>query len=142
MGRKKVSNIAHYHRGTTHPNAGGRKAGKGEGPPRKSKSTQSQVSLSKRTLDDADAVLDLGKENQGPIKVPAKRRKIAKEPTDIAPAASVTTQSLSTASHAHGPILLATAISGARQVAESVQSRYLLPMPQPAVLRPRLYPAT
>ncbi|KAL1677355.1 hypothetical protein EV122DRAFT_181892, partial [Schizophyllum commune] len=143
MGRRKVSNIAHLHRGTTHPNAGGRKAGKGEGSgSKKLRSTQDQVSP-KRTLEETDAVIDLGKENQGPIKVPPKRRKIIKEPADIAPASGVTTWTQSTpiASHVPDPILLATAISEARQVAESVQALYLLPMPCPAVLQPRSYPA-
>ncbi|KAI5886535.1 uncharacterized protein SCHCODRAFT_02517362 [Schizophyllum commune H4-8] len=144
MGRRKVSNIAHYHRGTVHPNADGRKAGKGEARPKESKVIRGQhdTSLRKRTLEDGEVVIDHGKENHGPIKVPLKRRKTTKNTVDVALTARVTTQAATLASgHVPDPVLTAS-ISEAHQVAQLLKARYLLPMPQSVIFQPPAYPAS
>ncbi|KAL1698224.1 hypothetical protein EV121DRAFT_297425 [Schizophyllum commune] len=84
----------------------------------------------------------MGKENHGPIKLPLKGRKTAKDAADVALTARVTTQAAALASgHVPDPVLTAS-ISEARQVAQSLEARYLLPMPQSVIFQPSAYPAS
>ncbi|KAL1662310.1 hypothetical protein GGF50DRAFT_117101 [Schizophyllum commune] len=71
----KNSNIAHYNKGTTHPNAGNGHQSRGVGRWPKTRATRDQVGGSPKRAREDDKAPYGEKENQDSIS-PAKRRKI------------------------------------------------------------------